>query len=41
MINIYLPDVGDGLTVGVYTISGVSIQIDCGSSQKLGSGLQI
>lgn len=34
MINVYLPDVGDGLTVGVYTISGVRIQIDCGSSHN-------
>lgn len=33
MISIYLPDVGDGLTAGIRTISNQNIQIDCGSQQ--------
>ncbi len=33
MINLYVPDVGDGLAAGIRTIDGCSIQIDCGSQQ--------
>ncbi len=31
MISIYVPDVGDGLAAGLWTVSGERIQIDCGS----------
>jgi beta-lactamase superfamily II metal-dependent hydrolase len=33
MIAAYLADVGDGMAAGIRTISGKSVQIDCGSQQ--------
>jgi beta-lactamase superfamily II metal-dependent hydrolase len=33
MIAAYLADVGDGMSAGIRTISGKSIQIDCGSQE--------
>lgn len=37
MISLRMADVGDGLAVGIRTISGHGIQIDCGSQQAFGS----
>ena len=37
MISLRMADVGDGLAVGIRTISGHRIQIDCGSQQAFGS----
>jgi ribonuclease BN (tRNA processing enzyme) len=34
MISVYVPDVGDGLAAGVWTIDDKRIQIDCGSQQR-------
>jgi beta-lactamase superfamily II metal-dependent hydrolase len=33
MVYLYVPDVGDGLAAGVHTLSGVDIEIDCGSQR--------
>lgn len=33
MIGIYVPDIGDGLSCGIETNSGNSLQVDCGSQQ--------
>ena len=34
MISVYVPDVGDGLALGLWTIGHEKIQIDCGSQQN-------
>jgi len=33
MISLYIPDVGDGLAMGIRIVSGKRIQVDCGSQQ--------
>lgn len=33
MNEFFIPDVGDGLAAGIYTTSGQSIEVDCGSQQ--------
>lgn len=33
-MTIYVPDVGDGLAMGIRTLDGTHIQIDCGSQQS-------
>lgn len=37
MISLRMADVGDELALGIRTISGHGIQIDCGSRQAFGS----
>jgi len=34
MIEVYVPDVGDGLAAGIWTLTGTPVQIDCGSQQR-------
>ncbi len=33
MLNLFVPDIGDGLSCGIRTRKGVAIQLDCGSTQ--------
>jgi beta-lactamase superfamily II metal-dependent hydrolase len=34
MFACYLPDIGDGLVVGVKLLDGINLQVDCGSQQS-------